>query len=231
MNLEASVVASTTLEGQQIVDYNVDLFARQESNFLNHAEIQKLIAVKIKETFRRGHSTKLFSRKHRERLQDTKILLHDEAKRTYVIVDFMLSKKKMSYCFSTINYFATPRGKIYVYRAGIDYPKPIFFTAHFFDRMIQRCSEKKTRTDAVLEFVSKLHADTSGIVIACDDIRKKGYIFLNDGLGLGHVAMNQGVPITFIMTFISEDMMFSSQRKMWEKYTHPDYCTDCDTNH
>lgn len=236
--LEAGLLASQTPEGKAIVAAVIEAFDRNVSSFLNHDEVLKIISNHIETTFANGRHTKPMSKKHRERLMSETVLLHIEDRRTCVLIDFGINKKKrIGYKFATISHFPTQKGRIYVYRSGVRHPKLVFFTGHFFDRLIERNGGDTDRNQIIFDFINTMHTDVNGVLVAADEKRKKGMVYLAEGIGLGHVGLvdwkpgfgfqfdsddtpaPERIPVIVVMTFVSQEMMFPEQRKIWELFT------------
>jgi len=135
--LEGQPVEKRGPEVDEILENFRDRVQRDE--FIPVSDIEKLSAETIEKEFRRGGHRKIYSKKLLAKL-DGKTILHQSAlkKTTLFITINAANRKRIGFSYSVANYFETPKGYVYIVRQAVPRPVIFIFTAHFFDRFLQR---------------------------------------------------------------------------------------------
>lgn len=92
----------------------------------------------IAKAFVSGGHRKLFGKKMREKLNGYISTYHSKLYKTYLIFKLRATKRGIDFDFSTINYTNTKDGMVYIHRHRGAHPDISVFTAHFFDRLMER---------------------------------------------------------------------------------------------
>jgi hypothetical protein len=228
-------------EIKEMFDYNLGLFNQELKWFLRSDEITNIVMRDVDRVFHKGKHTKRFSRKYLKKIDGMIIEEHRKPRRTCVQVRIDASNRKsVFYDFGIMNYFKTPRGVIYCFRQGVEFPELHFFTGHVFDRMNQRgATDEFSRMGAVWKVMRNMSTHDTASVFMQEN--KRASLAMENGLCLGHYGFHdynlaykfeskngptgkpapKTLPVFFYMTYVHKNMLSQKQLQLIERMKNP----------
>lgn len=172
-------------------------------DFVKDDDVEKLSAAAVEKEFFKGGHRKMFSKKMRARVDGKTILQHYPLRQTTLFITINAkSKKGFGYNYSIVNYFDTPRGYVYFLRQAVPRPTLFIFTAHLFDRILQRQyknNDHSARMVAVYRMLRYLDRrfDQDGSCLFMFNMTRQVYLAALGGLCLGSGYIYKALPSAF----------------------------------
>lgn len=190
----------------------------------------------IGKEFKNGNHRKMFGKKMRDKLNGRIITYHSKMFKTYLIFKLEMNKKGMDFDFSTINYTPSREGMIYIHRHMGVTPDISVFTAHFFDRLMERGYGENimSREKAILTFLldhMEVQKDYGFFITTASTAETMSYMLHGAAIGKSfwmnarkefsfipdewpEDAGEKKIQVRFFLTYYSMDMLTDFQKKL-----------------